>query len=129
MNKSSIIYIDNNTVTAQPERYITITVNAKKVVQSWKSSLFSFEWLTPEGDIRTPETLSESDQEKFRTVSKRYSENEEMERPILGLGLLENIEIGSRKDIFLTLTSLGESAISVHILKQDEKEFKEYMAQ
>lgn len=127
MNTTPIQFIDNNGLKNREAQYISIEVDANKVLKSWKSSLFSFEWLTPDGNIRTVKELGTAEKEKFETVSKEREAGMPLERPILGIGVLDNIEIGSRRDIFLTLASHGITEISVHVLKQDEKEFENFL--
>lgn len=126
MNTISVKFIDNSGIKGRENSYVALTVKADLVIQSWKNSLFSFEWLTPDGKIRGASLLSESDQQKFNAVAKKLKYGEAVERPILGFGILDNVEIGSKKDVFLTLASHGVTEISVHILKQDEKHFADY---
>lgn len=127
MNKSPIKFIDNSNIKGREENYLTLTVDSTKVLKSWKSSLFSFEWLTPDGQVRTPDQLGAAEQEKFHAITTLYRKGGAIERPLLGIGVLDNIEIGSRRDIFLTLCAYNISEISVHVLKQDEKEFNDYL--
>jgi len=128
MNSPSTKFIDNSNLKGRESHYVTLNVNSDKVIKSWKSSLFSFEWLTPDGSIRTPDELTDSEQKKFYEVTKLYKNGESLERPILGIGVLDNVEIGSRRDVFLTLGAHDVTEISVHVLKQDEKEFNDYLS-
>lgn len=127
MNKPSLQFIDNSAIKGREEKYTIITVNAQATLKSWKSSLFSFEWLTPDGKIRSVEELGENEKQKFHSVSDSYKNGDALERPILGIGILDNVEIGSRRDVFLTLAASNINAIPAHVLKQDEKEFADYI--
>lgn len=127
MNNSSIKFIDNSSIKGREEKFVTLTVNSAKILKSWKSSLFSFEWLTPDGKVRSPDELGKIEQEKFHNITALYQKGDALERPLLGIGVLDNIEIGSRRDIFLTLCAYDVPEISVHVLKQDEKEFDDYL--
>lgn len=127
MNSSPINFIDNSGLKGREDKYISVSVSSKKILESWKSSLFSFEWLTPDGKIRSFDELGEAEKHKFESVTTLLKNGDRLERPILGIGVLDNIEIGSRRDIFLTLAAQGVTDISVHILKQDEKDFKGYI--
>jgi hypothetical protein len=119
--------IDNSGLKDQENKYTLIDVNLEKVIKSWKISLFSFEWLTPEGAVRTPDQLPQKELEKYNSVLENYKNGKELERPILGIGMLENIEIGSRRDILLTLYTQGVKTLSVHVQKSLEEEFKDYL--
>ncbi len=129
MKNSPIKFIDNTAIKGREEKFVTLTVNSAKTLKSWKSSLFSFEWLTPDGTVRSPAELGSTEQEKFHAVTALYQKGDVIERPLLGIGVLDNIEIGSRRDVFLTLCAYDVPEISVHVLKQDEKEFNNYLSE
>ncbi len=128
MNKPSLHFIDNRGLKGREDKYISVSVSSKKILESWKSSLFSFEWLTPDGKIRSLNELGELEKQKFEAITLLLKNGDAIEKPILGIGILDNVEIGSRRDIFLTLAVQGISSISVHILKTDEKDFEGYLA-
>lgn len=119
--------IDNSSIAGRENSYETIDVNVKAVLASWKISLFSFEWLLPDGSIRVPEELPEAEKEKYHNVLSLYESGKELERPILGIGVMDNIEIGSRRDVFLTMTSQGFEHLSVHIPKVNKNDFTPYL--
>lgn len=118
--------IDNSGITGREDKFETIDVHLDKILKSWKVSLFSFEWLTPEGKIRTPDQLPEKEREKYETVLSNFRAGKDLERPILGIGVLDNVEIGSRRDILLTLYAQGVKTLSVHVSKSIRHEFVPY---
>lgn len=120
--------VDNPSIKGREDKYQTITVNLNTVIESWKISLFSFEWLTPEGQIRTPKQLPEKELVKYEAVLSSYAAGTALEKPILGLGIVDNIEIGSRRDVLLTLASQNVATLDVHISKSMIKDFIPYFA-
>src|SRR5687768_17001951 len=98
-------FVDNP--VALGERYVTIDIDVGAVLESWRSSLFSYEWILPDGRIRALQELSPAEQPKRMAVEERLEQREPLEKPILGIGLLENVEIGSGKALFLTLAARG----------------------
>jgi hypothetical protein len=127
MTKAILTFKDNKIASSKEGAYRVEEVQVGKVLESWKFSLFSFEWLTPEGDMRDLEDLPELEQEKYQKIMLQLSRNEPLERPVLGIGMMNNIEIGSRRDIFLTLAKQGHKKISVHIPAANLKEFTPYL--
>lgn len=119
--------IDNPTLKGREANFIIIDIDSDKIIKSWKLSLFSFEWLTPEGKVKDEKSLEADKAEKFKQVQAAYNDNQSLERPILGLGIMDNVEIGSRKEVLLTLYSLGIKNLSVHIPKNCLNDFKKYM--
>lgn len=122
-----IQFIDNK-AAHDTERYTEIVISADAAVKSWQNSVFSFEWLTPEGEIKAANELSEAEKVKRDAVEAKIKSNEPIEKAVLGIGLEDNVEIGSARAEFLTLAALGVSAIPVHIPKSNESDFQSFLA-
>lgn len=125
---SSLKFIDNPVIAARQDRYTTVTLAVGAVLESWRISLFSYEWLTPDGRIRAPDELSLQERQKRQDIESRLSSGEALEKPVLGIGLMENIEIGCGRATFLTLAAHGCKAIPVHIPVSNTKEFSPFRA-
>jgi hypothetical protein len=124
---NNIKFIDNKAIKDRKDKYQTINVNSKKVLDSWKASLYSYEWILPNGNIKTIEELPENEKEKRREIEIKLKNGEALEMPVLGIGLLENIEIGIGRHIFLTATSHGVEEISVHVPKSHLQDFNPFL--
>ena len=127
MPEPSLNLINNQSLAGREDKFNTVEIDLKIVLDSWKISLFSFEWLLPDGSIRTPDQLPEAEAEKYHEVLAQYQSGAPLERPILGIGVMDNIEIGSRRDILLTLMSQGVKTLSVHIPKSNAEDFTAYL--
>lgn len=110
------------------DKYVTLTVDARAVLDSWKSSLFSFEWLDAAGGIRTPDDMPMREREKRLEVERSLKSGQKLERPILGIGIMDNVEIGSGRAVFLTLAAMGHTTIPVAVPKSCAKDFKPFIA-
>lgn len=121
-------FIDNPSATSRPDHYASVEVDVGKVLKSWQVSLFSFEWMHPDGRIKTLEELPEKEHAKRKDAEDKINGNAVLEKPILGIGMLDNVEIGSGRAIFLCLAAQGEKTIPVHIPKSNHDEFKNYLA-
>lgn len=110
------------------DKYVTLTVDARAVLDSWKSSLFSFEWLDAAGGIRTPDEMPMREREKRLDVERSLKTGAPLERPILGIGIMDNVEIGSGRAVFLTLAAMGHKTIPVAVPKSCVKDFKPFIA-
>ncbi|MFP4314070.1 MAG: hypothetical protein ACLFR0_07065 [Alphaproteobacteria bacterium] len=124
---TNIKFTANKAAQSRPDHYLDVNVNARAIIESWKSSLFSHEWLSPEGRIKDLKELPASEQSKRENVELALANAQEIAKPILGIGLLENVEIGSGKAEFLTLAALGLDKIPVHIPKSNESDFKDFI--
>lgn len=126
--KETIRFIDNPSIHGSDAAYIELVVDTPQVLESWKNSLFSFEWLLPDGRIRSLEQLPEVEQVKRSSVEDRIRAGQPIEKPVLGIGIMDNIEIGMGRAEFLTLAARGIRAIPVHIRKASENDFKAFAA-
>ena len=119
--------IDNASLKGREEKFTLMKVNLKKVIADWQDSLFSFEWLEPDGTVRSLKTLSADRTEQYQKIESLYKNNGALERPVLGLGMMDNVEIGSRKEVLLTLYKLGVSTLEVHVPKTCSEDFQKLM--
>ncbi len=123
-----INFVDNPVVSGREDRYETIEICVSQVLESWRMSLFSYEWVRPDGQIKTKPELPPAEQPKRDLVEAAIQNNADLEKPVLGIGLLENIEIGSGRATFLTLAAHGCKTMPVHIPKSNLKEFSRFIA-
>ena len=118
---------DNISIKGREDKFTLMEVNLSKTIKAWQESVFSFEWLNPNGKIKAVNDLSDSYAKQYQDVKKLYEHNKALERPILGFGIMDNVEIGSRKDVLLTLHTLGVAKLEVHIPKSCIKDFEKFM--
>lgn len=123
-----IQFVDNPAIRERRDHYVDVTVDVSRILKSWQSSLYSFEWMLPDGRIKTRDELPENEQPKRAEVEEKIRRNRPLEKPILGIGLLENVEIGSGRATFLTLAATGLRTIPVHIPKSNEDEFVPFLS-
>lgn len=121
--------IDNKAASAKPEAYTAINIDIKKTLKSWQLSLYSYEWLTPEGVIKPIDEMNEAEAQKRKDVETALNDNAPLEKPILGIGIQDNIEIGSGRAVLLTLAAQGVETLPVHIPKSNESDFKDFLAE
>ncbi len=119
----SLNFRPNPAVAGRESQFITVTVALKPVLESWQTSLFAHEWLHTDGTIKAAADLSEKERDRRDHVEKLLMANQPIEMPVLGIGILDNIEIGSGRATLLTLADRGLRTIPVHIPKSHSKAF------
>lgn len=123
-----IQFIDNTAIRERRDQYLDVEVDTARILKSWQSSLYSFEWMLSDGRIKTRDELPQNEQPKRDEVDDKIKRGKPLEKPILGIGLLENVEIGSGRAIFLTLAAAGLTSIPVHIPKSNAEEFAAFLS-
>ena len=124
--RQAIEFTDNT--GANNAQYISISISVPKVLESWRQSVFSFEWLKDDGSIKTVEELSEDERPKREAIEDSIRKGRSLSKPILGIGIQDNVEIGSGRAELLTLAAHGVEIIPVHIPKSNESDFQAFLA-
>lgn len=117
---------DNPVATGRPDHYMEITVDTGRIMKSWRTSLFSFEWLLPDGRIKSAPELSETERPRREAVEEALRRNQPLDKPVLGIGMMDNVKIGSGRATFLTLVAHGAASLPVHIPRSNEADFKKF---
>lgn len=125
-NQTDITFTDNPS-TAKGS-YICVNVNIEGVLQSWQKSIFARDWLDENGHLKPFDRLNDGDQQKLLDMKAKIEAGEAIPYPVLGIGLMDHIEIGSARAIFAYLCALGHSTMTVHIPQSNEEDFKEFLS-
>lgn len=127
MAVTSLQFTDHASLKGREDRYLVVRVDTSAILKSWRQSLFSFEWLTPEGALRSLDDLPLHERDKRLKVEKQLAQGHNLERPVLGIGILDNVEIGAGRDVFLTLAAQGVKEIEVHIPRSSQSDFNGFL--
>ena len=95
INFETITFIDSKAAQSRPDFYMPVTLNINAVLKSWQFSVFSFEWINKDASVKPLDALKERDQQKRQAVENAINNNEPIEKPVLGLGIQDTIEIGN----------------------------------
>lgn len=124
---SSDRFQDNPALKGREEKFVTLEIKVVPVLASWQESIFAHEWLMPDGQIKKMSEMADKVQLRRAEIEKIIAGQGPLDRPVLGIGILDNIEIGSGKDLFLSLAALGMATIPVHIPKSHEQDFRMFI--
>lgn len=122
-------FVNNKAVFGREDYYTEISIDVARILENWKESLYSFEWLSPDGRIKALKELPEQEQAKRIVIEDIISKGEALEKPVLGIGLLENVEIGIGKPTLLTLAAFGATTVPVHIPINSIDDFAPFRAE
>lgn len=127
MTLDKITFTDNQSIKGREDNFLSVSLRVDAVIESWQLSVFSYEWLA-NGKIKAAEDLSESEQEKRTAAEALIKSENSIPRPVLGIGMQDNIEIGAGRAELLTLAAHGLEIVSVHIPRGNESDFKAFLA-
>lgn len=112
---------------AARDNFISVTIQCEAIIKSYKQSVFSYEWLNADGAIKEPESVTEAEQQKYKIANTKIQQGETLEKPILGVGMLDNVEIGSGRALLIALVRNKIQTADVHIPIADLDFFKEFI--
>ncbi len=122
-----ISFADNPALKGREKNFITVNIAMKALLWDWKDSLFAHEWLTRDGSLKSDDYLSIANKERKQMVLTKLDQGDDLPRPVLGIGIMDNIEIGSGKDVVMALAERGCLTFSAHIPKSDADMFKDIL--
>lgn len=125
---ATLSFIDNPALRGREDKYKEVTLSIPKIIESWRASLFSYEWMHPDGRIKSRDELPEREQPKRDAAEKALAAGDALEKPVLGIGMLENVEIGAGRALLLTMAAHGHKTIKAHIPLSHEDEFTAFLA-
>ncbi len=118
---------DNPAIAGRAERYMLIEINVAKVLEGWRQSLMAHEWIKPDGALRDIDHLNMLDRDKVLKAQKILQAGQSLPRPVLGIGILDNIEIGASREVFYVTAAAGHKTMTVHIPRSNQGEFRPYL--
>lgn len=122
------LFADNPSVRTQASAYTELLVDAAKVLQSWRVSLLAHELIGKDGTVKADDDLNETRLEKRELIRARLASGEVLEKPILGIGIFDNIEIGAGSDMLATLVLEGYTILPVHVRTSQLNDFEAFRA-
>lgn len=128
MNTMTLQFTNSPSLKGREDRYTVVRIDTMTILKSWRKSLFSLEWLTQDGGIRGLDDLPLHERDKRLKVEKSLRGGQALERPVLGIGMLDNVEIGAHRDVFLTLAAQGIKEIEVHIPLSNKQDFSSFLS-
>jgi len=122
------VFCDSRVAAGNAAQYVEILVNPAKILQSWRASLMAHEYLDKTGAVKGDDDLTETRLEKRESIRAAVAAGNSLEKPVLGIGIFDNVEIGAGADIIVTLFMDGISSIPVHVRKSQLNDFASFRA-
>lgn len=119
MSEHKWTFTRNPVTNSQPENWETCDIDIEKAFKSWRLSLLAHKYVTPEGEPNA----------ELQRVIRQFKNDppETLPCPILGVGLMDNVEVGSEIETFLVFALCGEKQLTVHIRKNQKQDFQSFI--
>ena len=127
MNTATPRFIEHPSVSANPSAYGNATLDIEKALPSWKQSLIAYKWLDSEGQPKKPEALADEQRAQRDDILRILAKGDALPTPIIGLGMFDNVEVGSGAGVIATLADMGIKLVPVHLRRAQEKGLKKFL--
>lgn len=127
MSTATPRFTDHPNVAANRDAYTDATLDIAKALPSWRQSLISYKWLNAEARPKGASDLADEQRAQVDDVIRILTRGDALPKPIVGLGMLDNLEVGSGAAIVATLAAQGVKTIPVHVRKAQEKGLKKFL--
>lgn len=115
-------YANHAVVERSPADYVTLDVAICDVFNAWKLSLFSHELLDREGGLKGEDALAGDALKKYVAARESLHRGEALEKPVLGIGIYDGIEIGIGREVMAAVYNAGHETMPVCIRKSQKDE-------
>lgn len=119
-----IQWTDHEFAIKSPDLYKIMSVNGDQAIQSWRLSLFSFEWLDGGETVKPIKNLKPDDRNRYLAIKEAYENGDPVTRPVGGIGINNNLEFGDGRAVFLTLYDLGVRDFEIHVRTNQYEDLK-----
>lgn len=119
---------DHPSVGANKDAYIDGILDLTKALPSWRQSLLAHKWLTADGAAKPSETLGAEQKAKYDEYESALQNGVPLPKPIIGIGMVDNIEVGSGAAVVLLMAHKGAGTLPVHIRAAQSKKLMKFMA-
>ena len=121
------VFNDHEVVKRSPSDYIELQLDPKTVLKAWEVSMFAHEILNKDGSIKSDKEMSAATLEKYMAAKESLKRGEAVAKPIIGVGITDNIEIGIGREIVVASYNLKISTIPVHMRKGQVNEIQKLL--
>lgn len=90
-------------------------IDVARVVAGYRAALYAFEWLRPDGTVKSTEELSAAAAAERKATEQAFRTGVPLPMPILGWGMLDHVEIGAGRSVIMTAQAIGIKVLPVHI--------------
>ncbi len=117
---------DHEVVQQAPDDYVEISLSPDKIMMAWATSLYSYELLNKDGTVKSTGDMMDETLQRYVDAEEKLRRGEGVSKPIIGIGIMEGIEIGIGREIVAAAKALGVKEIPVYVRKAQVDEIKSY---
>lgn len=124
---TDIDFYDHEVVQTVPEDYSELILCPNDIIKAWSLSLFAHEMLAPDGSIKNEKDMSGTTLQRYIEVSEAIKRGEKIAKPVIGIGLMDNIEIGIGREVIVACAKMKMDKIPVYVRNAQAQEVRKLL--
>jgi len=120
-------FFDHEVVQKSPNDYEELSIAPHDLLRAWSLSMFAHELLAKNGNIKSESELSGQTLEKYVAALEMIKRSEPLSKPIIGIGIMDGVEIGIGREIIAACVSMNIGKISINVRKAQSKDVKKLL--
>ncbi len=117
-------FYDHEIVQQSPDDYAELTLSPRVILDAWALSMFAHELLDRDGAVKDKSDIKNETLERYVAAEESMKRGEGVAKPIIGIGIMDGIEIGIGREIIAAAHVMGVKDIPVHVRQAQADEVK-----
>ena len=124
---SAAAFTNHEVVNKSPSDYVEIIVSLAVLVKAWSHSAFAYEMLESGGSIKPDTKMGHDILERYLRAQNALKNGDAVTKPVIGIGIMDNVEIGIGREIAVAAYAIGLDNMPVHVRVQQSKEIEKLL--
>lgn len=120
-------FFDHEIVQKSPDDYVELVINPVDLLNAWSLSMFAHELLNKDGTVKSQSDLSDQTLEKYVTAVEMIKRAEPLSKPVIGIGIMDGIEIGIGREIIAACAAMKTPSIPFNVRKAQASDVKKLL--
>lgn len=120
-------FYDHEVVRRSPADYVEMRLSPSALLKAWSLSMFAHEMLANDGTVKPVDCMNTETLEKLLYAQDAMKKGEAVAKPIIGVGIMDNIEIGIGREIVVAAQTMNIPEIPVHARQAQAREITKLM--
>lgn len=120
-------FCNHEIIDKAPLDYVEMQSNPRNILKAWSLSMFAHELLNKDGDIKSQDDLADATLQKYLDVLEKINRGEDIKKPIIGVGIMDGIEIGIGREIIAACATLNIDKIPFYVRKAQSCDVKKLL--
>lgn len=117
-------FYDHEIVQKSPDDYVELTVSPRTILKAWSLSMFAHELLNKDGMVKDKADIRDETLQRYVAAEESLKRGEDIAKPIIGIGIMDGIEIGIGREIIAVADVMSITDIPIHVRKAQVDEVK-----